>query len=48
MKIRSAIPENGCLMVLVDGKKTKKNQKMQKKQFTSAVSPQVALSLTHW
>jgi len=24
MKIRSAIPENGCLIVLVDGKKNKK------------------------
>jgi len=24
MKIRSAVPENGCLIVLVDGKKTKK------------------------
>jgi len=22
MKIRSAVPENGCLIVLVDGKKT--------------------------
>ena len=34
MKIRSAVPENGCLIVLVDGnkkqKKTKKNKKMQK------------------
>jgi len=27
MKIRSAVPENGCLVVLVDGKKTKKKQK---------------------
>jgi len=24
MKIRSAVPENGCLIVLVDGKKNKK------------------------
>jgi len=32
MKIRSAVPENGCLIVLVDGKKpTKKNKKIQKK-----------------
>jgi len=27
MKIRSAVPENGCLIVLVDGKKQKKNKK---------------------
>jgi len=27
MKIRSAVPENGCLVVLVDGKKSKKQQK---------------------
>jgi len=26
MKIRSAVPENGCLIVLVDGKKTEKKQ----------------------
>jgi len=32
MKIRSAVPENGCLIVLVDGKKTKK----QKTKKTSA------------
>ena len=31
MKIRSAVPENGCLIVLVDGKKTKKKQKKTKK-----------------
>ena len=31
MKIRSAVPENGCLIVLVDGKKTKKKQKNKKK-----------------
>jgi len=32
VKIRSAVPENGCLIVLVDGKKTKKqkNNKQQK------------------
>ena len=27
MKIRSAVPENGCLIVLLDGKKNKKKQK---------------------
>jgi len=27
MKIRSAVPENGCLIFLTDGKKTKKQQK---------------------
>jgi len=31
MKIRSAVPENGCLIVLVDEKKPKKNKKKQKK-----------------
>ena len=33
MKIRSAVPENGCLIVLVDEKKTKKNEKNNKKQL---------------
>jgi len=34
MKIRSAVPENGCLIVLVDEKKTKnKKQKNKKKQL---------------
>jgi len=27
MQIRSAVPENGCLIVLVDGKNTQKNKK---------------------
>ena len=27
MKIRSAVPENGCLIFLVDGKKQKKTKK---------------------
>ena len=31
MKIRSAVPENGCLIFLTDRKKTKKNKKKQKK-----------------
>jgi len=31
MKIRSAVPENGCLIVLVDGKKQK--YRKQKKQL---------------
>jgi len=30
MKIRSAVPENSCLIVLVDGKKQKKKQKTKK------------------
>jgi len=30
MKIRSVVPENGCLILLVDGKKTKKNKKQKK------------------
>jgi len=39
MKIRSAFPENGCLIFLVDGKKQKKtkqktNKKKQKKTYT--------------
>jgi len=32
MKIRSAVPENGCLIVLVDGKKTKQKQTKNKKK----------------
>jgi len=31
MKIRSAVPENCCLIVLVDGKKQKKTKKNKKK-----------------
>jgi len=34
MKIRSAVPENGCLIVLVERKKTKKNKKKQKTKKT--------------
>ena len=34
MKIRSAVPENGCLIVLLDGKKTKKNKKNNCKTYT--------------
>jgi len=30
MKIRSAVPKNGCLIFLVDGKKTGKKQKTEK------------------
>ena len=30
MKIRSAVPENDCLIVLVDGKKQKKTKKHKK------------------
>ena len=36
MKIHSAVPENGCLIVLVDGKKTKqKKQKTKNKKATA-------------
>jgi len=31
MKIRSSVPENGCLIVLVDGKNKNKNKKNKKK-----------------
>jgi len=31
MKIRSAVPENGCLIFFVGRKKTKKNKKCKKK-----------------
>jgi len=30
MKIRSAVPENGCLIVLVDGKNKKQKQTQTK------------------
>ena len=33
MKIRSAVPENGCLIVLVDEKKTKNKKEQTKKQL---------------
>jgi len=33
MKIHSAVPENGCLIVLVDGKKQKTKKKQNKKQL---------------
>ena len=34
MKIRSAVAENGCLIVLVNGKKTKNNKKNICKTYT--------------
>jgi len=34
MKIRSAVPENGCLIVLVDEKKTKKTKENTCKTYT--------------
>jgi len=34
MKIRSAVLENGCLIVLVDGKNRKKNKKNNCKTYT--------------
>jgi len=42
MKIHSAVPENGCLIVLVDGKKTKK-QKTTKKQLQNTYA-----STSYW
>jgi len=36
MKIRSAVPENGCLIFLTDRKKNKKKQKQKKNKKTSA------------
>jgi len=33
MKIRSGVPENGCLIVVADGKKAKKTEKKQKKHL---------------
>jgi len=43
MKIRSAVPENGCLIFLMDGKKTKTKQKKTKK--TSAKHIRIRLLL---
>ena len=40
MKIRSAVPENGCLIVLVDGKKTKKNKKTTAKHIRIRLLPE--------
>ena len=34
MKIRSAVPENGCLIVLVDGKNKKQKTKNNCKTYT--------------
>jgi len=36
MKIRSAVPENSCLIVLVDGKKNKKQKKQLQNIYASA------------
>jgi len=40
MKIRSAVPENGCLIVLTDGKKTKKNGKTTAKHIRIRLLPE--------
>jgi len=42
MKIRSAVPENGCLIVLVDGKKTenKKTKKTSAKHIRIRLLPE--------
>jgi len=40
MKIRSAVPENGCLIVLVDGKKTKTKTKNNCKTYTHPLLPE--------
>ena len=44
MKIRSAVPENGCLIVLVDGKKTKKKQKQQLQNIYASASYRKAVA----
>jgi len=38
MKIRSADPENGCLIFLVDGKNKQKNKNKQKQTKTKKTS----------
>ena len=40
MKIRSAVPENGCLIVLVDGKKQKKTKKTTAKHIRIRLLPE--------
>ena len=40
MKIRSAVPENGCLIFLTDGKKTKKNKKTSAKHIRIRLLPE--------
>ena len=44
MKIHSAVPENGCLIVLVDGKKTKKNKKKQLQNIYASASYRKAVA----
>jgi len=44
MKIRSAVPENGCLIVLVDGKKPKKKQKKQLQNIYASASYRKAVA----
>jgi len=46
MKIRSAVPENGCLVVLVDGKneKQKKNKKKQLQNIYASASYRKAVA----
>ena len=39
MKIRSAVPENGCLIVLVKGKKQKETKKQQKNNCKTYTHP---------
>jgi len=40
MKIRSAVPENGCLIVLVDGKNRKKTKKTTAKHICIRLLPE--------
>jgi len=40
MKIRSAVPKNGCLIFLTDGKKTKKTQKTSAKHIRIRLLPE--------
>jgi len=46
MKIRSAVPENGCLIFLTDGKKQKKT-KNKKKQESCAIAKMTAQCALH-
>jgi len=40
MKIHLAVPENGCLIVLVDGKKKQKNKKTTAKHIRIRLLPE--------
>jgi len=40
MKIRSAVPENGCLIFMVDGKRQKKQKKTSAKHIRIRLLPE--------